>query len=42
VAEASETIKVDLDGQTLTMTQETVPTGLFPIPRFLRRFAGLD
>jgi hypothetical protein len=34
--------EVNVGSRTVRMTQETVPTGLVPLPRFLRRFAGLD
>ncbi len=37
IEDAPKTIEVDLGGSTLTVTQGTVPSGLFPLPRFLRR-----
>jgi hypothetical protein len=39
--ETSETIEVSLDsGRTVKVTQATVPTGIFPMPGFLRRLTG--
>jgi hypothetical protein len=40
-ADAAKVREVNVGSGTLQMTQETVPTGLVPLPRFLRRFAGL-
>ncbi len=41
-AEMPEVRTVDVGGETVEMIGETVPTGLVPLPRFLRRFAGIE
>jgi hypothetical protein len=41
-ADVDETFEVVVSGgKTVTMTQETVPTGIFPLPARLLHWAGL-
>ena len=38
----AKTVEVELGGEKVLITQQTMPTGIVPLPRFVRRWAKLD
>jgi hypothetical protein len=37
-----KTVEVELGGEKVLIAQQTMPTGIVPLPRFVRRLAKLD
>ena len=38
----AETVMLTVNGKTMTGKQATVPTGIFPVPQRVRRWAGIN